>query len=61
MFARTWAKRRLQERIGQPLSFDKNSNSDADAVDWTEGKTDGACDREPGGLKPRAQSAVHGR
>jgi hypothetical protein len=30
------------ERIGQPLSFDKNSNPDADVVHRTEGKTDGA-------------------
>lgn len=34
------------ERIGQPLSFDQNSNPDADVVHWTEGKTDGARDRE---------------
>ena len=33
-------------RIGQPLSLDKNSNPDADVVHWTEGKTDGARDRE---------------
>jgi hypothetical protein len=46
MFARTWAKRRLQERIGQPLSFDENSNPNADVVHWTEGKTDGTRDRE---------------
>jgi hypothetical protein len=46
MFARAWAKRRLQERTGQPLRFDKNSNPDAEIVHWTEGKTDGARDRE---------------
>jgi len=26
VLTRAWAKRRLRERIGQPLSFDKNSN-----------------------------------
>jgi hypothetical protein len=25
MFARTWAKRRSEEHIGQPLSFDKHA------------------------------------
>jgi hypothetical protein len=34
------------ERIGRPLRLDKNSNSDADIVRWTEGKTDDAPDRE---------------
>jgi hypothetical protein len=37
---------RSGERMGQPLSFDKNSNPDADIVHRTEGKTDGARDRE---------------
>jgi hypothetical protein len=36
----TWAKLRLQERISQPLSFDKNSNTDAEFVYWT-GRQDG--------------------